>query len=169
MMGIYPSQLGRVRWREVNRRAREIASTVHLEADLRRKCATLSPAEQRLVMIARALARNASLVIMDEPTVSLSEVEVEALKNVVRELRVNNVTVIYVSHRLDEVLELTDRVTVMKDGRVIVHRRHRGRDQAPADRADHRAHLRGAVPGTARARLRRPGAQRSQHLGWIRS
>jgi ribose transport system ATP-binding protein len=119
MMGIYPSQLGRVRWREVNRKAREIASTVHLEADLRRKCGTLSPAEQRLVMIARALARNASLVIMDEPTVALSEVEVDALKTVVRELRKNGVTVIYVSHRLDEVLELTDRVTVMKDGRVM--------------------------------------------------
>lgn len=119
MMGIYPSRLGRVRWREVNRKAREIASTVHLEADLRRKCGTLSPAEQRLVMIARALARNASLVIMDEPTVALSEVEVDALKTVVRELRQNGVTVIYVSHRLDEVLELTDRVTVMKDGRVM--------------------------------------------------
>ena len=119
MMGIYPSQVGRVRWREVNRKAREIAATVHLEADLRRKCATLSPAEQRLVMIARALARNASLVIMDEPTVALSEVEVDALKTVVRELRQNGVTVIYVSHRLDEVLELTDRVTVMKDGRVM--------------------------------------------------
>jgi ABC-type sugar transport system ATPase subunit len=55
MMGIYPSRLGRVHWREVNRKAREIAKTIHLDADVRRKCATLSPAEQRLVMIARAL------------------------------------------------------------------------------------------------------------------
>ena len=59
------------------------------------------------------------LVIMDEPTVSLSEVEVNALKTVVRELRKNGVAVIYVSHRLEEILELTDRVTVMKDGQVI--------------------------------------------------
>lgn len=119
MMGHYESTLGRVRWREINRQAREIAASINLTADVRRKCATLSPAEQRLVMIARALARNANLLVMDEPTVSLAEVEVEALKNIVRDLRSKGVTVIYVSHRLDEVLELTDRVTVMKDGRVI--------------------------------------------------
>jgi ribose transport system ATP-binding protein len=58
-------------------------------------------------------------VIMDEPTVSLSEVEVDALKLVVKQLREKGVTVIYVSHRLDEVMELTDRVTVMKDGQLI--------------------------------------------------
>jgi ribose transport system ATP-binding protein len=119
MMGIQPSRLGRVRWREVHRRAREVAESVHLTADVRRKAGTLSPAEQRLVMIARALARRARVVIMDEPTVALSEVEVEALKRVVRKLREDGVTVIYVSHRLDEVMELTDRVTVMKDGHVI--------------------------------------------------
>jgi len=119
MMGIYPAHLGRVRWREVKREAQAVAATIHLEADLSRKASTLSPAEQRLVMIARALARKARLVIMDEPSVSLSEVEVDALKAVVNRLRERQVTVIYVSHRLDEVLELTDRVTVMKDGRVI--------------------------------------------------
>jgi ABC-type sugar transport system ATPase subunit len=119
MMGIYPAHLGRVRWREVKREAQAVAATIHLDADLGRKASTLSPAEQRLVMIARALARKARLVIMDEPSVSLSEVEVDALKAVVHRLREGGVTVIYVSHRLDEVLELTDRVTVMKDGRVI--------------------------------------------------
>jgi ribose transport system ATP-binding protein len=119
MMGYYPARAGRVRWREVNRQARAIGASIRLTADVRRKCSSLSPAEQRLVMIARALARKASLVIMDEPTVALAEAEVEALKDVVRDLRRNGVTVIYVSHRLDEVLELTDRVTVMKDGQVI--------------------------------------------------
>jgi ABC-type sugar transport system ATPase subunit len=119
MMGIYPAHLGRVRWRQVNQQAKAVAATIHLEADLRRKSSTLSPAEQRLVMIARALARKARLVIMDEPSVSLSETEVEALKAVVRRLRERQVTVIYVSHRLDEVLELSDRVTVMKDGRAV--------------------------------------------------
>ncbi len=119
MMGIYPAHLGRVRWRDVNRRAREVADSVQLRADVRRPAASLPAAEQRLVMIARALARKARLVIMDEPTVSLSEVEVNALKDVVRRLRSDGVAVIYVSHRLDEVLELTDSVTVMKDGNVI--------------------------------------------------
>ena len=119
MMGIYPARMGRVRWRDVNRRAREVADSIQLRTDVRRQAASLPAAEQRLVMIARALARQARLVIMDEPTVSLSEVEVEALKGVVRKLRADGVAVIYVSHRLDEVLELTDTVTVMKDGSVI--------------------------------------------------
>lgn len=116
MMGIPPSHLGRVRWRAMNRRAREVALTVHLEVDVRSKADTLSPAQQRLVMIARALARNARVVIMDEPTVALAEAEVDALKAVVRRLKSDGVTIIYVSHRLEEILELTDRVTVMKDG-----------------------------------------------------
>ncbi|MHB1469774.1 MAG: ATP-binding cassette domain-containing protein, partial [Solirubrobacteraceae bacterium] len=119
MMGIHPSQVGRVRWHAVNRQAREVARSVHLEVDVRRKAETLSPAEQRLVMIARALARRARVMIMDEPTVSLTETEVEALKAVVRRLKDDGVTVVYVSHRLDEVLELTDRVTVMKDARIV--------------------------------------------------
>jgi ribose transport system ATP-binding protein len=119
MMGIYPARMGRVSWREVNRRAREVAESIELHADVRRPASSLPIAEQRLVMIARALARKARLVIMDEPTVSLSEVEVGAIKEVVRKLRADGVAVIYVSHRLDEVLELTDTVTVMKDGNVI--------------------------------------------------
>jgi len=119
MMGSIPSRLGRVRWREMEAQAKRVAATVHLGIDLRRKAATLSAAEQRLVMIARALARRSRLIIMDEPTVSLTATEVEALKAVVLRLRGEGVTVIYVSHRLDEVLELTDRVTVMKDSRIV--------------------------------------------------
>jgi ribose transport system ATP-binding protein len=119
MMGIYPSRAGRVQWREVAREARRVAETVHLTIDLRRKAATLSAAEQRLVMIARALARKSRLIIMDEPTVSLTEAEVTALKAVVQRLRGEGVTVIYVSHRLDEILELTDRITVMKDSAIV--------------------------------------------------
>ncbi len=120
MMGIQPaSRTGRVQWRSVNRQARAVAETVRLDADVRRKAETLSPAQQRLVMIARALARKARVLIMDEPTVALTETEVEALKAVVRDLKRSGVTVIYVSHRLDEILELTDRVTVMKDGKWV--------------------------------------------------
>jgi len=119
MMGMYPSRLGRVRWREVVREAARIAATIHLEIDVRRNASTLSAAEQRQVMIARALARRSRLIIMDEPSVSLTETEVAALKAVVKRLRSESVTVVYVSHRLDEVLELTDRITVMKDSRVV--------------------------------------------------
>lgn len=119
MVGHYPSRLGRVRWRQVSADARAIAEKLNLRADLSRAAAELSVAEQRLVMIGRALTRRARLLIMDEPTVALSETEVEVLADVVRELRNDGVTIVYVSHRLDEVLELTDRVTVMKDGEVV--------------------------------------------------
>ena len=114
----YPSRLGRVRWRALLQRAREIAARLELDVDLRKPVGDLSAAHQRLVMIGRALARDAKLLIMDEPTVSLAQDEVDALLGVIRELRGHGVTFLYVSHRLDEIIELTDRVTVMKDARV---------------------------------------------------
>jgi ABC-type sugar transport system ATPase subunit len=119
LLGQYPSRGGRVRWREVRRRAEEIAARVGLRADVSTPVGELSVAGQRLTLIGRALAREARLLIMDEPTVALSEVEVEALMDVVRGLRADGVTIVYVSHRLDEVLALCDRVTVMKDGRWV--------------------------------------------------
>jgi ribose transport system ATP-binding protein len=117
--GHYPSRAGRVHWKEMRREANAIAARLGLKADLRRPAGSLSPAQQRLVMIARALVRDVKLLIMDEPTVSLPEDEVDLLLGVIRKLRDDGVTVIYVSHRLEEILELTDRVTVMKDARVV--------------------------------------------------
>jgi ABC-type sugar transport system ATPase subunit len=119
MMGNFPSTAGRVRWREVNRQAKVVAESLELNIDVRRKAATLSPAERRMVMIARALARKARVMIMDEPSVSLTETEVNALKAIVRRLKRDGVTVVSVSHRLDEIFDLCERVTVMKDGRVV--------------------------------------------------
>jgi len=118
-VGHYPASAGRVRWREIDRSARAIAERLGLTADLRRPAGSLSPAAQRLVMVGRALARDVKLLIMDEPTVSLPEDEVELLLGVIRKLRDEGVTVIYVSHRLEEVIALTDRTTVMKDARVV--------------------------------------------------
>jgi ribose transport system ATP-binding protein len=118
-IGNYPARATRVRWREVYRAARVMGDRLGLHADLRRPAGSLSPAHQRLVMIGRALARDVKLLIMDEPTVSLPEEEVDLLLGVIRKLRDEGVTVIYVSHRLEEVLALTDRTTVMKDARVV--------------------------------------------------
>ena len=88
-------------------------------SDLRKPAGTLSPADQRLVMIGRALVRDVRLLIMDEPTASLPEDEVELLLGVLKKLREDGVTIIYISHRLEEILALTDRTTVMKDSRVV--------------------------------------------------
>jgi ABC-type sugar transport system ATPase subunit len=118
-IGHYPARLGRVRWRTMLRSAESIGERLGLTADLRKPAGTLSPADQRLVMIGRALVREVRLLIMDEPTASLPEEEVVLLLGVLRKLREDGVTIIYISHRLEEVLALTDRTTVMKDSRVM--------------------------------------------------
>jgi ABC-type sugar transport system ATPase subunit len=83
----------------------------------------LSVAEQQMVEIAKALSLEASLLIMDEPTASLGMEEVRRLQELVRNLARQGCAVIYISHRLDEVVDLVDTVTVMKDGRIVAHER----------------------------------------------
>ena len=73
----------------------------------------------QLVEIAKALAKNVKLLIMDEPTAPLTDNEVEILFKLVRNLKKRGVSIIYISHRMDEIFELADRITVMRDGEVI--------------------------------------------------
>lgn len=80
---------------------------------------SLSVAEQQMVEIAKAISREVKVIIMDEPTSSLSEAEVETLFGVMRDLRAHGIGVIFISHRLDEVLEVCDRVTVLRDGALV--------------------------------------------------
>jgi ribose transport system ATP-binding protein len=105
--------------RERARVARRVADRLGVEFDLRRPVRELSAAERGLVAIARALAREARFIAMDEPTASLSDVECRRLFRIVRELARDGVAVAYVSHRLDEIEDLSDRVTVFKDGRIV--------------------------------------------------
>jgi ABC-type sugar transport system ATPase subunit len=76
-------------------------------------------AEQQMVEIARALSINAKILIMDEPTSSLTLAEVAELFRIVRQLRDNGTAVIFISHRLEELFELADRVTILRDGRYV--------------------------------------------------
>ena len=85
----------------------------------RQLVSTLSVARKQIVEIARAVATESDIIIMDEPTAALSEGEIARLFKIIRSLRERNVTVIYISHRLDEIFELGDYVTVMRDGRHI--------------------------------------------------
>jgi ribose transport system ATP-binding protein len=82
----------------------------------RQQVSTLSVAQKQIVEIAKAVAAESDIIIMDEPTAAISESEIERLFTIIRNLRENNVTVIYISHRLDEIFELGDYVTVMRDG-----------------------------------------------------
>jgi len=96
-----------------------IEATCDFGLDPRAKVANLRIAERQKVEIMRAIARNARVIIMDEPTSSLTEDEAERLHQLIRRLKSNGVTVIYVSHFLDHILANCDRITVMRDGRVV--------------------------------------------------
>ena len=99
----------------------------------------LSVAEMQLVEIARAIRQRARVLVLDEPNSALSRRESERLFEVVRQLRAEGVTVIYVSHHLREVLDLADRVTIMRDGRTIETLDNEGPVRAAPDPVDGRA------------------------------
>ena len=104
-------------WRRLARQTREATARVGLDIDPMAIVRDLSVAEQQMVEIARALSQDARLIIMDEPTSALSEAEVERLFAIVGELRAAGLGIIFVTHRLDEVIHICDRATVLRDGR----------------------------------------------------
>ncbi len=109
----------RVNWRARHRRAKELLARVGASIDPGATVDRLSMPEQQLVEIARALGAEARVLIMDEPTASLSEKEVENLVRIVRDLKTAGKGIVYISHRLDELFQLADRVTVLRDGSAI--------------------------------------------------
>ncbi|GAC1465039.1 MAG: sugar ABC transporter ATP-binding protein [Isosphaeraceae bacterium] len=109
----------RVRWRERGERARTLLDKIGARIDPRVEVGRLSMPEQQLVEMARALGANARIVIMDEPTASLSGPEVANLFRVIGELKKEGVGIIYISHRLEELTGLADRVTALRDGQVV--------------------------------------------------
>ena len=100
----------------LHRRARAVAARIGLDVDTRTRVGRLASGPQQMVEIARALSLDARILIMDEPTSSLSQRETETLFGVIRELRRQGVSVVYISHRLGEVREVADRVVVLRDG-----------------------------------------------------
>jgi ABC-type sugar transport system ATPase subunit len=112
------NRVGLVDWREVEARARQALTRLGADIDPRRRVGDLSVAEQQLVEIARALTRRSRVVIMDEPTAALSPSEVQRLHAIVRQLAADGIAVLYVSHRLEEVVALCRTYTVLRDGRV---------------------------------------------------
>lgn len=113
------SPLHGVRWAQRQTRAKELLQRIGAEIDPAAEVRTLSMPEQQLVEIACALGAGARVVIMDEPTASLTQKEQHLLFAVVRDLRAHGVGVIYISHRLEEIFALADRVTVLRDGESV--------------------------------------------------
>jgi rhamnose transport system ATP-binding protein len=107
-------------WGEMNRRAEEILASLKIhDLDVRRKVGTLNVGNRQRVEIAKALSLDAKVLIMDEPSAALTESDVERLFDIVRLLKERGVAIVYISHRLIEVFQLADRVTVLRDGRFV--------------------------------------------------
>ena len=119
----YPRRVGMVDWKAARRRAADALEMLGADIDPDVRIQSLSRTEKSLVAIARALAAEAEILVLDEPTASLPADEVVRLFSALRRLRARGVGMIYVSHRLDEVFEIADRMVVLRDGRVAGERR----------------------------------------------
>ena len=106
--------------REAVRRAREVFTEMEVEVDPRAHVSKLGTAYWQLTEIAKALAQNARVLIMDEPTASLARHETEALFDLVARLKNRGISIIYISHRMDEVYRIADRITILRDGRRLL-------------------------------------------------
>jgi inositol transport system ATP-binding protein len=108
-----------VSWRRMAEETRALTRRIGLDADPMTLVRELSVAEQQMVEIARALSMKSRLIVMDEPTSALSRTEVEKLFRIVRDLRAEGLSVIFVTHRLEEVIEICDSYTVLRDGKFV--------------------------------------------------
>lgn len=120
VLGRWPaSRLRTVSWGEVRAQAERFLATVRFSHDADRLLGSLAPSEQQLVAIARGLAREARLLLLDEPSAALDGPETERLLELVQSLAAGGVSVVYISHRLDEVFAVADRIVVLRNGKVV--------------------------------------------------
>lgn len=118
-LGREPSRFGIVNWSELYHRTTKLLNDLNLAIDPRVKVGSLGIGRQQLVEIAKALSQNARILVLDEPTAALTEAEVETLFHILRKLTARGVGIIYISHKLDEVFEMADRITVLRDGKSV--------------------------------------------------
>lgn len=118
-LGQEPSRFGVINWSELYRRASELLRDLHLQIDPRTPVGNLGIGQQQLVEIAKALSKEAKILVLDEPTAALTESEVATLFDILRKLKDRGVGMIYISHKLDEVFEMANRITVLRDGRTV--------------------------------------------------
>jgi len=119
MSAINTSKEQIINYRELNRKAAELLAPLNKKIHQEEIVQNLSISDQQVVEIAKALSINCKVLILDEPTASLSESETEALYGIVRKLKEQDIGIIYISHRMGEIFELCDRVTVLRDGMII--------------------------------------------------
>jgi len=118
-LGREPRKFGVIRWAELFRRARKLLSDLHLPIDPQTPIRNLGIGQQQLIEIAKALSHEAQILVLDEPTAALTDSEVETLFAILNKLRQRGVGMIYISHKLHEVFRISDRITVLRDGKTV--------------------------------------------------
>lgn len=118
-IGREPMKFGRINWREMNKRATLAMKKLNIDIDVTKSLDTFSIAIQQMVAIARAVDIEAKILILDEPTASLDEKEVEKLFEIMRNLKSQGIGIIFVTHFLDQVYEVTDKITVLRNGKLV--------------------------------------------------
>lgn len=120
MGGLPKERLGTINWKKMNTDAAQALAMVGLEyIDPTQKIKTLSTSQQQLISIARAILKKPRILVLDEPTSALTQAETEKLLTILKELREKGVSCLYISHKLKEVFEIADRITVLRDGKYI--------------------------------------------------
>jgi simple sugar transport system ATP-binding protein len=114
-----PRRYGFISWRQANERARERLKRLNLEIDVERPLASYSVAIQQLVAIARALEDDTRVLVLDEPTASLDTREVELLFGIIRDLKARGIAIVFITHFIDQVYEICDRISVLRNGRLV--------------------------------------------------
>src|SRR5438034_11064569 len=118
-LGREPRRFGVINGEVLYSRAQRLLDDLHLTIDPLTPVRNLGIGQQQLIEIAKALSQNARILVLDEPTAALTDAEVETLFGILNDLRARRVAMIYISHKLDEVFRISDRITVLRDGRTI--------------------------------------------------
>jgi len=118
-LGREPSRFGVIDWAKLYHNAASLLRELHLDIDPRTPVGSLGIGRQQLVEIAKALSQEAKILVLDEPTAALTESEVETLFAIITKLRSRGVGLIYISHKLEEVFRMSDRITVLRDGKTV--------------------------------------------------
>ena len=115
-LGRYPTRFGFTSEKEMEQKTRTVFEDLGLSIDPKRIMGTMSVAERQMAEIAKAVSYNARIIVLDEPTSSLTEEEVGHLFRIIRTLRERGCGIIYISHKMEEILQISDEITVMRDG-----------------------------------------------------
>ncbi|MCI2055287.1 MAG: sugar ABC transporter ATP-binding protein, partial [Bacilli bacterium] len=114
------NDLGIIDEKEMLKRSKDLFKSLNMDVNPKVKVGTLSVSQRQMIEIAKAVSYNAKVIVLDEPTSSLSEKEIAKLFSIVRDLRAKGVSFVYISHKMDEVFDICDQVSVLRDGQMIM-------------------------------------------------